>query len=276
MLQCPSAKANPKVHCAKQLRDFNSGSDRPRGAPSPHFDVPEPHSPDPAPRALRLERSRERFSRLDARLHNHSTSRRGPARAPALRNRSNFDFPIPPNGLPVRAFHSVPRRAPAPLPRHKTCRAPQFLVPGRPPLHCRQTACLSADTSISRKAHFSGIETCPRIPIDEALQPFIGHITASRRCFSALNEAQCLTRTQGRITFEKKCVQARARVRRFRSDSIFRSWRNSENPSNTNRFKSGPPWSLYNACTERMKGQVTGRPGGTGFRHLTSVLVGGT
>jgi hypothetical protein len=60
--------------------------------------------------------------------------------------------------------------------------------------------------------------------------------------------------------------------RAFASDSILPIVAEFENPQHE-AFKERTAWSLYNACTERMKAQSPGRQV-DGFKALNQVLVG--
>jgi hypothetical protein len=122
---------------------------------------------------------------------------------------------------------------------------------------------LSAEHVISRK-HTSGIDLLESI--DEALNAFMASISGFNELFKRLNE-RLLTRTKAHSLI----VEA-ARAGAFASDSILPIVTEFENPQHE-AFKARTAWSLYNACTERMKAQSPARQT-DGFKALNQVLVG--
>lgn len=195
----------------------------------------------------------ERFAVLDGTLHSQFGE---PTRLPGARLFGSLDFaPIPGMQFPEGCAPSAGIRN-----SHDKTFALSILSGAR--VFICENGVLSAEHVISRK-HTSGIDLLESI--DEALNAFLASITGFNEMFQQLN-ARRLTRTKAHSLI----VEA-ARAGAFASDSILPIVGEFENPRHE-AFKERTAWSLYNACTERMKAQSPGRQV-DGYKALNQVLV---
>jgi hypothetical protein len=235
-----------------QLRDIQTPEPTDSWCPVSHFDVVNTLTSRAAACGLKIRS--ERFAVLDGTLHSQFNE---PTRLPGARLFGSLDFaPIPGLEFPEGCAPSAGLRN-----SHDKTFALSILSGAR--VFICENGVLSAEHVISRK-HTSGIDLLASI--DEALNAFMASISGFNELFQRLNE-RLLTRTKAHSLI----VEA-ARAGAFASDSILPIVAEFENPQHE-AFKNRTAWSLYNACTERMKAQSPARQT-DGFRALNQVPVG--
>jgi hypothetical protein len=235
----------------EQLRDIQTPEPTDSWCPVPHFDVVDTLTA--RAQACGLKIRQERFAVVDGSLHSEFGE---PTRLPGARLFGSLDFdPIPGMPFPQGCTPSAGIRN-----SHDKTFALSILSGAR--VFICENGVLSAEHVISRK-HTSGIDLLDSI--DNALNAFMASIQGFNEMFQQLN-ARRLTRTKAH-----SLVVEAARAGAFASDSILSIVQEFENPQHE-AFRERTAWSLYNACTERMKVQSPARQV-DGFKSVNSVLV---
>ncbi len=234
-----------------RLRDIQTPEPTDSWCPVSHFDVVNTLTDRAAACGLKIRN--ERFAVVDGTLH---TPFGEPTRLPGARLFAAMDFdPIPGMPFPEGCTPSAGIRN-----SHDKTFALSILSGAR--VFICENGVLSAEHVISRK-HTSGIDLLESI--DNALNAFMASITGFNEMFQRLN-ARRLNRTKAH-----SLVVEAARAGAFASDAILPIVAEFENPQH-DAFKERNAWSLYNACTERMKAQSPGRQV-DGYKALNQVLV---
>lgn len=235
----------------EQLRDIQTPEPTDSWCPVSHFDVVNTLTTRAEACGLRIRG--ERFAVVDGTLHSDFGE---PTRLPGARMFGSLDFaPIPGMPFPDGCTPSAGIRN-----SHDKTFALSILSGAR--VFICENGVLSAETVISRK-HTSKIDLLASI--DDALNAFMASIQDFNEMFQRLN-ARKVTRTKAH-----SLVVEAARAGAFASDSILPIVQEFENPQHE-AFRERTAWSLYNACTERMKAQSPARQV-DGFKALNQVLV---
>ena len=219
--------------------------------PVPHHEVVNTLADRAAARGLVIKS--ERFALLDGTLYGTNGVQ---TRLPGARLFGSLDF-APVAGLPF-APGCVPSAGIRNSHDKSFCLS---ILSGARILVCSNGA-LVGDHQVHRK-HTSGIDLIESI--DDALDAFMTSITGFNDMYQSLNSRR-VTRTKAH-----SLVVEAAQRGAFASDSILPIVMEYENPKHE-AFKERTAWSLYNACTERMKFQSPGRQV-EGFKALNQVLV---
>ncbi len=236
----------------EQLREIQTPEPTDSWCPVSHSEIVDTLTDRAAACGLRIRS--ERFAVVDGALHSEFGE---PTRLPGARLYGTRDFdPIPGMPFPEGCTPSAGIRN-----SHDKSFALSILSGAR--VFICENGVLSAETVVSRK-HTSKIDLLASI--DNALNAFMASIQDFNEMFQRLN-ARRLTRVKAH-----SLVVEAARAGAFASDSILPIVAEFENPQHE-AFKDRTVWSLYNACTERMKAQSPGRQV-DGFKALNQILVG--
>ena len=219
--------------------------------PVPHIEVVNTLTDRAAARGLVVKS--EKFALLDGTLYNEGGVQ---SRIPGARLFGSLDF------APISDMPFAPGCVPSAGIRNRHDKSFCLsILSGERILVCSNGA-LVGDHQVHRK-HTSGIDLIDSI--DDALNAFMMSIAGFNDMYQHLN-ARRLTRTKAH-----SLVVEAAQRGAFASDAILPIVTEFENPKHE-AFKERTAWSLYNACTERMKVQSPGRQV-EGFKALNQVLV---